>query len=81
LNIVEEQKIVEKKKSCYLFGVLHPVHEYESKISIQQKKIQQIRKVVKYGRRTKNYRREEKLLTFLCSSWCSWIWEQNIHPT
>jgi len=36
--MVEEQKIPEKKKNCYLFGVLHPIHEYESKIFIQQKK-------------------------------------------
>jgi len=39
------------------------------------------RKVDKYGRRKKNRREEKKLLSFWCSSWCSCIWEQTIHPT
>jgi len=89
--MVEEQKIREKKKSCYLSGVLHSVHESHRKTSIQQRskilfafllfftvfmdlrakhssnrEIQQ-RKVVTYGRRIKNRRKEEKLLPFWCS--------------
>jgi len=78
--MVEEQKIAEEKKNCYLFGVLHPVHEWEQNIHPTEK-IQQIRSSVKYGRRTKNHREEEKLLAFCCSSQCSWILERNIHPT
>jgi len=35
--MVEEQKIIEKKKSCYLFGVLHGAHESNSKASIQHR--------------------------------------------
>jgi len=36
--MVEEQKITEKKISCYLFCVFHGAHEYESKTSIQLRK-------------------------------------------
>jgi len=36
------------------------------------------RKIVKNGRRTNNCREGKKLLPFLYSSQCSWIWEQNI---
>jgi len=31
------KKITEKKKGCYLFGVIHGVHAYESKTSIKQR--------------------------------------------
>ena len=37
-------------------------------------------KVVKYGKRTKNQREEEKLLPLWCSLLCSWISQENIHP-
>jgi len=33
--MVEEKKIKEKKRSCYLFGVLYRVHESHKKTSIQ----------------------------------------------
>jgi len=36
--MVEEQKIAEKKKRCYLFGVLNGIHESHNKTSTQQKK-------------------------------------------
>jgi len=78
--MIEEQRIEEKNKSFYLLGVFNVFKNLTGKHSSKIEMLQ--RKVVKYGRRTKNMREDEKLLPFLCYfSQCSWISQENINPT
>jgi len=60
--MVEEQIIAEKKKSCYLFVFFMVLMNLRAKHPSNREKLQ--RKIVKYGRRTKDCREEKSCYLF-----------------